>query len=64
MPQVRVAEADEQVDEEEGEEKTFDHQEVFAFGSELFDQRVALKVTKHRACDEDAPKTTAMVVRV
>ena len=42
MPQIRVADADEQVEEEEGKEQTFDHQEIFFLRFPFREQLVSL----------------------
>ena len=53
MPQVRIAEADEEINEEEGEEYAFDQQEVFLFRLPFFAQFIALIIRERRAEKDD-----------
>jgi len=53
---VEFADADEQINNEEGEKEAFDHQVVFAFCLPFFDEFVTLQVTKHSAQNEYSTK--------
>ena len=53
MPKIGVTDTDEQVDQKEGKEETFDHQEVLALCFPLFAQFVALIVCQHNANDQN-----------
>ena len=56
MPEVRVTDANEQVNDEEGYEDTFDHQEIFAFRFPFFDQFITLQMTENCSHDKYAAK--------
>ncbi len=56
MPQLRVANTDDQIHDEEGKEKTFDHQEVSAAGLPFLAQFIALVVGEQCANKNDQTK--------
>ena len=49
MPQVGVAEADQQVDHEQRQEDPLDQQEIFSLFADLFSERFALHIGKRTA---------------